>query len=539
MTFRRTTAALLAALIGLVPNLSQAQTLAGGDYSAPRASAYNQAFGVQAGSGSSMVSAQTIASGQQTLALAKGKSAIIDLPADARDILMSNPKVADAVLRTPRRIYLLGLETGQSDAVFFDASGRRILSLDIRVGVDSVALQDMFARLIPGSRIQVEAMNGMIVLAGEAPNALAADQAVRLANNYVADPKMVVNMMGIAGKQQVMLKVRIVEMQRTVIKQLGFDLSAVLGQTGETQYLIGKAASFAVNGSLLGGLTGGYKLDTTSQPIMQQPCGWVSDPTALCDFVTRDGSAAANSDTATVKNDLAGDPGLNKANAQIQALERVGLVRTLAEPNLTAVSGEAAKFLAGGEYPVPTGQDNTGRISVEFKPYGVGLGFTPVVLSDGRISLRLSTEVSELTSEGAFTLASGSTSSLTIPALSVRRAETTVELPSGGSMMIAGLLQERSRQSLDSLPGVMNLPVLGSLFRSRDYQKGETELVIIVTPYLVKGTNANEQQTPVDGLRVAHDMETVLLGKLNKTNGVKPGAVQGRTYQGPYGYVIE
>jgi pilus assembly protein CpaC len=219
---------------------------------------------------------------------------------------------------------------------------------------------------------------------------------------------------------------------------------------------------------------------------------------------------------------------------------------------LTAVSGEAAKFLAGGEFPVPVGEDNTGRVTVEFKQFGVGLGFTPVVLSGGRISLKVSTEVSELTNLGAFSLTTSNTSttsagtsvttsgpSVTIPGLNVRRAETTVELPSGGAMMIAGLLQEETKQNLDSLPGLMNLPVLGALFRSRDYQSGETELVVIVTPYLVKPTSPADLQTPADGLQLADDAQTLLLGRLNKVYKTPPAAVAGRTYQGPVGYVIQ
>ena len=225
----------------------------------------------------------------------------------------------------------------------------------------------------------------------------------------------------------------------------------------------------------------------------------------------------------------------------------MGLVRTLAEPNLTAVSGESAKFLVGGEFPVPIGEDSTGRVTVDFKQYGVGLGFTPVVLSKGRISLKLSTEVSEITNTGAFTLTNSSTNattgattsgaSLVVPGLNVRRAETVVELPSGQSMMIAGLLQSVSKQTLDSLPGLMQVPVIGALLRSRDFQQGETELVIIVTPYLAKPTLPGQLQTPADGLLIANDLETNLLGKLNKSAGKTPPP--GKTYQGPYGYVVE
>ncbi|HQN49548.1 MAG TPA: type II and III secretion system protein family protein, partial [Phenylobacterium sp.] len=308
----------------------------------------------------------------------------------------------------------------------------------------------------------------------------------------------------------------------------------------ETQYTLGVSPTFSVNGSLLGGISTGYKADTTKQPILQMPCtgsGWSSG--ALCPVVARNSSVASNYDAATVTN-TAGSAGLNSAESTLKAFERVGLVRTLAEPNLTAVSGESAKFLAGGEYPIPVSQDEKGTITVQFKPFGVGLGFTPVVLSGGRISLKISTEVSELTTTGAFSLNSSSTStSLTIPALNVRRAETSVELPSGGAMMIAGLLKEDTKQALDSLPGMTTLPVLGSLFRSRDYLSGETELVIIVTPYLVQPTSPDKLQTPVDGLRIANDAQTILLGQLTKAYKAKPQPQSGRAYQGPIGYVIE
>jgi len=256
--------------------------------------------------------------------------------------------------------------------------------------------------------------------------------------------------------------------------------------------------------------------------------------------IFRDNSVASNGNTATLR-ETAGSAGLNKAKATIDAFERVGLVRTLAEPNLTTTSGEAARFLAGGEFPVPTGQDVTGRVSVVFKPYGVALGFTPVVLGPGRISLKMSTEVSELTNVGSFTLNSGSGSggpNLTVPGLNVRRAETVVELPSGGAMMIAGLLQSTTKQTLDSLPGLMQLPVLGALFRSRDFQNNESELVVIVTPYLARPGHPEDFQTPADGLQIATDQQTILLGRLNRAYGREP-ADKTKTYQGPFGYVVE
>lgn len=498
------------------------------------------AYGASAaGSGAIRVDLAAPGGASQSLSLPVGKSAIVELPVDVRDVLVTSPLVADAVLRSPRRIFILGQKPGTTDAVFFDATGRRVLSLNIRVDQDVASVAQTINRILPNAKVRVDAINESVILSGVVASLSDSDKALQIAKAAMmtgqsSGDNRVINMLSIAGKDQVMLKVRIVEMQRNVIKQLGFNLSAVLNQIGEPQYLLGTAATFAVNGSLLGGVNAGLKLDTTKQPEITVPCigpGW--QPSDKCQVIDR------NAGIATTQN-TSGKPGLNQAESTIKAFERVGLVRILAEPNLTAVSGEAAKFLAGGEYPIPVSQDEKGRISIEYKPFGVGLGFTPVVLSSGRISLKISTEVSELSSTGAFTLGSTATgTALTIPALNVRRAETSVELPSGGAMMIAGLLQESTKQNLDGLPGVGALPVLGSLFRSRDFLAGETELVIIVTPYIVKAVSPDKLQTPVDGLRIADDASTILLGQLNKVYKSKPQPPTGRAYQGPYGYVIE
>lgn len=475
----------------------------------------------------------------QNLSLPRGKSAVIELPVDARDVLVSDPKVADVALRTPRRIYVLGMGSGQTDAVFFDGMGRRILRLNVRVDADISALQETLSRVVGEHAVRVESAGENLILTGMVRSAGDSDKAERIAQKFVAKPEMVLNMLSIAGKEQVMLKVRVVEVQRTVIKQLGFDFNSLLGQLGEPQYLIGSAATFGINGSLLGGVTGGWKLDTTKQPTLVVPCA--PGVNGECLGVIRDGTQASNWDTAQV-TDTAGDPGFNKGESTIKAFERVGLIRTLAEPNLTAISGESAKFLAGGEFPVPVGEDITGRIIIEFKPFGVGLGFTPVVLSEGRISLRVSTEVSELTNLGSFTLESSSGGRLAIPALNVRRAETTVELPSGGALMMAGMLQSRSKQNLDKVPGLGSLPILGSLFRSRDFLNDETELAIIITPYIVEPTSPSRLQSPADGLKIADDLRTLFLGKLNN---VYPAATSlasappAAAYQGPVGPVIE
>jgi pilus assembly protein CpaC len=479
----------------------------------------------------SVVRVDTGGSTSQSLALPQGRSAVVDLPVDARDVLVSNPSVAEAVLRTPRRIYVLGMKSGVTDAIFFDATGRRILGLTIHVEQNTSALADTINRVLPGAAVRVEAINDSVILSGTVANASDADKAVTIAKATVAKPEDVLNMLTSSGQDQVMLKVRIVEMDRQVIKQLGFNWNAILNQAGSTQFLLSTAATYGVNGALLGGLTEGLTRNTTTQPEVN-----VINPTtgATTPIV------CSTCPTATTQT-TSGSQGLNQATGNIQAFEQVGLVRTLAEPNLTAVSGEAAKFLVGGEFPVPTGESTNGQVSIEFKPFGVGLGFTPVVLSGGRISLKLSTEVSELNNQGSFDLSTGTGGpTLVVPALTVRRAETTVELPSGGAMMIAGLLQDKSSQDLSNVPGIKNLPILGALFQSRDYQAGQTELVIIVTPYLVSPTSPANMQTPVDGLQDANDFETILLGRLNRTYhraGAQP--TDGRTYQGPYGYVVE
>lgn len=428
----------------------------------------------------------------RTLNLPRGKSAIIELPTDVRDMLVTNPQVADAVLRSPRRIYVLGVGKGSTDAVFFDAAGRRLLSLAIRVDEDSGMLQDTLRKVLPNARIEVQPVRDSVILTGQVADAAEANKASQIAAQFVSKPEQVVNMLSIAGKDQVMLKVRVIEVQRNIVKQLGVNVSAAINQLGDTQFGVGFGPRYPINNGVQGGGSLGVRLGDSD----------------------------------------------NNATATVAALERVGLIRTLSEPNLTAVSGEAGRFLVGGEFPVPKDLSITGQVTLEFKPYGIALGYTPVVMSGGRISLKLSTEVSELTSVGAYTLSTGSTN-VVVPGLSVRRAETTVELPSGGSLMIAGLLQQQTKENIDALPGLKSVPVLGGLFRSRDYLNGETELVILVTPYIVDPTRPGDLQTPADGLRMAGDMGTVLLGRLNKVVQAPPGANADRSYQGPVGYVIE
>ena len=242
--------------------------------------------------------------------------------------------------------------------------------------------------------------------------------------------------------------------------------------------------------------------------------------------------ALATGNVRQLRRDSIFKTGNTQLAAALRAMERDGLVRTLAEPNLTAVSGETAKFLAGGEYPIPV-VDSNGKLSVTFKEFGVGLAFTPVVLSEGRISLKIETEVSELTDAGAVTL-----TSITIPALKKRQAKSTVELPSGGSLALAGLISEDTRQNIDGFPGLKDVPVLGTLFRSRDFTKKETELVVIVTPYIVRPTARQNLARPDDGLAPASDLKANFLGHLNRVYGrgreLPPGDLKG-----DYGFIVE
>lgn len=452
----------------------------------------------------------------QRLTLPLDKAAVVQLDADARDVLVSNPELVDAVVRTPRRIFLLATKVGQTNAFFFDAQGKQILALDIRVEKDVVDLASLLKASMPNSAIQVQALNDNVILTGQVASALEATRAADLAARLTGDPKKVINMIGIAGGQQVMLKVRIAEMNRNVAKQFGINLAGAKIVGGSTPIGVSTSNQFNLVGQALSDLSGGQ-----FGQVCQGGSGQSLNP-----FATLSQGAG----NCTINNNVQG---------QLKALERVGLVHMLAEPNLTAVSGETAKFLAGGEFPVPASRDRDGNVSVEFKPFGVGLSFTPVIVGPDRISLQLSSEVSELTNTGSFTLAGGSGGAgLTIPALSVRRTATTIELPSGGSFAVAGLMQHNTKQVIDGFPGVKDLPVLGALFRSRDFADDTTELVVLVSAYLVEPTSEAALAVPTDGFVAPSDPETILLGRLNavyKRKDEKPVSPQASA---PVGFVV-
>lgn len=432
----------------------------------------------------------------RSIVLPFSKSTVIELPENVMDVIVSNPDVVEAVVHTSRRTMLIGKETGQTNVYFYSHDGRELLNIDIRVERDIDGLEGLIAKNAPKSNVEVQAFNSNILLTGAVPNAAAADTVEKLARMWLGEGGgngEIVNLLAIEGKDQVMLKVRIVEMQRSVTKQMGLDLSAIGDLGGSTVSLVNSVGPTLTNGFQANG---------------------------------------------AFNNTGGGD--LTSLSGALSALETVGLVRTLAEPTLTAISGETANFLAGGEIPIFSGatRDDNGQLirSFEFKPFGVSLGFTPVVLSEGLISLSISTEVSEPTTENAFVSDNGEN----VLGIRVRRANTVVEMPAGGSLVIAGLIREETRSTVDGTPGLKDVPGLGALFRGRDSQTTQTEVVIMVTPYLVDSTHPDKLQAPGDGFQAANDVESLLMGRLNKVyseNGQPK--IQTNSLSGPFGHVVD
>ncbi|MCB1507800.1 MAG: type II and III secretion system protein family protein [Hyphomicrobiaceae bacterium] len=432
----------------------------------------------------------------RSVELGVSKSIVIELPRDVSDVLVSNPEVADAVVRTSRRVFIVGVEAGATNVFLFDAGQNQIAVLNINVSRDTTSVAERIRSLMPDATISVEGVGDGVVLRGRVANAAEARTALDIAARLVGGEQNVVNALEIAGTDQVFLRVTIAEIQRSVLRQLGINLGNFSTGASPITRVIGGGAS----ASLLS-----------------------VNPFAVA------GQALSESYL---------DLSWSAFHARIQAMEQEGVVRTLAEPTLSAVSGESARFLAGGEFPVPVGRDSQGNIIIEFKPFGVGLSFTPVVLSEDRISLAVETEVSELTADGGFTLSGAGGDTLTIPGLRVRRANTTVELPSGGALVMAGLIDQRLRQTISGLPGLRELPILGALFRSRDYQASETELVIFLTPYLVRPTSPDQLVRPDDDFRSADDLSTIFLDRLQDRYGVG-GARPDGAYHGHFGFIIQ
>jgi pilus assembly protein CpaC len=432
------------------------------------------------------------------LSLGVGKSVIIDLSREVKDVLVADPKIANAVVRSSQRAYIIGAAVGQTNVVFFDADGKQVASYDIAVKRDLNGVRAALRQTLPNAGIQIEGVGEGVMLTGSVSSPIEAQQAGDLAARLVGGGDKVVNSIAVRGRDQVMLKVNVSEVRRDIIKQMGVDLSASMNY-----------GTAVVNFN-------------NSNPF-----------TALGRPLVADNGLGVSALTK----------GLPSVTATMRAMESAGVVRTLAEPNLTAISGESATFIAGGEFPIPAGYScdpvtHVCTTQISYKKFGISLNFTPVVLSEGRISLRVMTEVSELSNDNAITLNQAG-GSLTVPSIKTRRAETTLEIPSGGSMAMAGLIQEQTKQAINGLPGLDSLPILGALFRSQDFVNNQTELMVLVTPYVVRAVAQKELSRPDDGFASASDSQSTLIAQINRVYGLGSRVELVPGYPANFGFIID
>ncbi len=451
--------------------------------------------------------------GARHVDLVVGKSMILDLPRDATEIFVANPDVANAVVRSARRLYIIGSQVGQTTITAMDATGQRIATIDLSIGRDMDQLRRLLAAAIPDNEIVVSTVGDTVVLTGSVADALQAQKAADIATAFVGYSVVgsggattgggggtsisiggsqvvngkLVNALTIRAKDQVTLRVTIAEVQRKVLRQLGINATATHGTNSFSLY----------------------------EPSLMARDNMVTSGLAR----------------------LATAGGISSLSASIQAMEKNGFAHVLAEPTVTAISGEPAKFNAGGTIPIydsSTVDPATGRctITTKLQPYGVSLNFIPTVLSAGRISLQLSTTVTEVDDTNSFSFSCGSA-----VGFRTRTNDTTVELPSGGSIVSAGLIQQSSSSVLKGLPGLMDLPILGSLFRSRDYQRAETELLIIVTPFIAKTLRPDQVTRPDDGFVDATDAQAVFLGRVNRAYSTNGDPRSAPAYRGRVGFI--
>ncbi|MEO5373568.1 MAG: type II and III secretion system protein family protein [Alphaproteobacteria bacterium] len=427
----------------------------------------------------------------EVVELAVAHSRLIELPVPVRDVMLSSAAVADVVVKRSNQIFIVGRTPGQTNVILLNHDGKVIRRLEVRVRIDIGALTETLKKLFPEERIRPESVGDSVFLAGTVRSPAAAATAMQVARRFVAKDENIVNVLKVSDEQQVLLRVRVAEVQKTTLKELGFYPLI-------NRLTFGNLTSFTPNSGI--GL------------VSSSPAAWFGQGS----FFYSKGKGA-----------------LPDFSLMIQALERQGLIRTLAEPNLTAISGETAKMLAGGEYPIPTSNTN-GNIGITFKQFGVALGFSPVVVAPGKISLKLSSEVSALDRDNQVSILG-----TTIPGLKVRRAETSVELASGGSLMIAGMLQNDMIEALNGIPGIKDVPVLGQLFRSESFQKSESELVVMVSAYVVQPVDNNMLALPTDGLVPASDLDFYLLGRLYHVYSGGEGPPPAESLQGPVGYIMD
>jgi pilus assembly protein CpaC len=410
------------------------------------------------------VAAATPASEQGSLAIDAGKGTMLHLSEDATSVFVADPAIADVHVPSPKVVFVLGKKAGTTTLYVLGAHDKTLLQRTVVVATDMIAVRNVIAARFPNLNVQVSTGEGSLLLTGQVPNSADADALVQAVTPFLGNKNVLINRMTIDRPLQVQLRVRITEVDRNVTQQLGINWQAM-----------GNAV-----GNFSGGIFSGRPIYNLNQPI------------------TANGSATFFPVNLATNNAFSFFGAFKTGNVNIQtlidALNQEGLLTVLAEPNLVALSGQTASFLAGGEFPIPVSQTN-GAITVEFKQFGVKLDFTPTVLSERRISLKVRPEVSQID-----TTASVTTGGITVPGLSVRRADTTVELASGQSFAIGGLLQTNTQDIVSQVPGLGSIPILGKLFSSTNYQNNKTELVIMVTPYLVDPTDPAKVRSPLDSL---------------------------------------
>jgi len=431
------------------------------------------------GASAPAIAQPTAAKPAETLNLSKGTGTLVRLSEPMSDIFVANDTIADVQVRSSTQLYVFGKGQGETTIYATSKGGRVVYAANVRVGNNISSVGDMLRLAMPEAAIQATPMNNLVLLTGTVANPEDVAEAQRLTQAYVGETTQVVTRLRSATPLQVTLKVRIAEINRTLLKSMGVNLLS-RDSTGGFLFGIGRGNPGSISG---GNAT--FNISSTGTTLGAAGHLLGLDILSTLDIAATDGVASI-----------------------------------LAEPNLTALSGETASFLAGGEFPIPVSQGNN-AVTIEYKQYGVGLAFTPIVLGDGRISMRVRPEVSQLSDSGAVTL-----NGFRVPALITRRAETTVELGSGQSFMIAGLLQNTGNNSVDKAPVLGDLPILGALFRSTKFQRSETELVVIVTPYLVRPVST-QMATPVDGYRNPNDIERDFLGQTFKgvSGRVDPTAI--------------
>lgn len=427
------------------------------------------------------------------LEIRKGNLVRLDHPVTA--VFVADTSVADVQIKSPRLVYVFGKSAGETTLFAVDDNEVVVANFVVRVSHGLGSLRAAIEELAPDDRVQVHSIHRSLVLEGTVKSAARAEEVRALAARFISEGETVINRLSVDAPNQVNLRVRIAEVSRSVVKELGVNWDAAV-----------------TDGSFLFGIA-------TGNPVISGNA-----------FLTRNNNT--NSLFGGVTN------GNVDLNGLVDALNDEGLLTVLAEPNLTAMSGESASFLAGGEFPIPVPQDDN-TITITFKKFGVQLAFTPVLLDGERISLRVAPEVSQLSASGAITI-----NNFVIPALTTRQAETTVELASGQSFAIAGLLQDNINHSLQKLPGLGDLPVLGALFRSDNFQRDESELVIIVTPYLVRPVSHDQLATPLDGLSTPNDVERILEGRSygrpsDSYADFEEGSSDGGQLNGPAGFMMD